>query len=173
MSANIVATQNGSALYVVPGFSEKPMIPAVMVDGAGHPIGSVDRNDGTAAVMAVQLGAPVQLLYSEAATTRTADGNVGSLTSTPSTQAITGLFLAVNMTTVNTPGDLIVTLEQQDGNGAWQPIGSTTGLTAVGKASLSVGSGFSVPAMLNGGPYRISWTLGGGSFTFQLSLQGR
>lgn len=172
MDSNLTATPTGT-VYDVPGFPTKPLLPAVMVDRGGNPIGSVDQGNGTAAVLATQIGGPVSTLYSENPATRTADGNAGGLTSTPATQAMMGLFLGVNVTTVNTAGTLVVSLQQQDANLAWQTIASTPGITAVGTANLSVGSGQNVSAMLNGGPYRLAWTLGGGSFTFQLSLQGR
>jgi hypothetical protein len=173
VDANIVTAPNGESVLLVPGFPDKPLLPAVMVDNGGNPIGAVSQGNGTSAVLAVQLGAPVQLLYSEPPVTRTSDGNAGGLTSNPETQAMTGLFLGVNVTGVTTPGTLIVSLQQQDANGIWQTIGVTNGITAVGAACLSVGGSFTSPAMLNGGPYRIAWTLGGGTFTFQLSLQGR
>lgn len=172
-SSNIAMTTAG-AVYSVPG-SDLKLLPAVMTDGGGQVIGSSDLGDGTSAVLAMQVGPQVGTLYHEQPTARTASGNAGGLTSNPATAAMQGLFLGVNVTAVSgTSPSLTVSIQQQDANGVWQTIASTPALSAVGTAGVSAGVGTSNPAMLNGGPYQLAWTISsGGSFTFQMSLQGR
>ena len=159
------------AVYSVPS-SDLELLPAVMTDRAGNLIGSVDQGDGTSAVLATQIGAPVETVYSEAAQVRTASGYIDQLKSGPQVAGMQGMFLGVNVTAAS--GTLTVSLQQQDANLQWHTIASTAQISAVGTFNVSAGVSTANPAMLNGGPYRLAWTIGsGGSFTFQMSLQGR
>lgn len=171
---SLIRMTAAGALYYVPS-SDLQLLPAVMTDGSGNLIGSVDQGNGTAAVLATQIGGPVVTVYSEAATARTASGYVDSLKSGPQVSGIQEAFLGVNVTAVTgTSPTLTVSLEAQDANGQWQTVASTPQITQAGTVALSAGTGTQNPTMLNGGPYRLAWTLSAGaSFTFQMSLQGR
>ena len=176
MNGQIVMTQQG-AVYIVPGAGDIRLLPAVMTDGNGNIIGSVDQNNGTAAVLATEIGGPVVTLYQEPPTARTADGNTGGLPFNPQVTGMLALFLGVNVTD-GTPGTTLTAyIEQQDANGIWQTIATAPTISSVGASNMSVGMGGTSSAMLNGGPYRVGWHLGGTatqpSATFQISLQGR
>ena len=171
-NANIQMTPGG-ALYFVPGVSGLKLLPAVMTDGDGNLIGSVDQANGTAAVLATQIGGPVQIVYSEPLTVRSSSGYVDTLKSGPAVSGAQEMFLGVNVSAAS--GSLVVTLQQQDANGVWQVAASTPAITQTGTVALSIGTGTQNPTMLNGGPYRLVWAISGASpsFTFQMSLQGR
>lgn len=175
-NSNIQMTQQG-AEYLVPGQTDGlRLLPAVMIDGNGNVIGSIDQNNGFAAILATEIGGPVAEVYKEPPTQRTSSGNTGGLPLNPQVAGVLGMFLGINVTAVSgTSPVMTVSLEQQDANGIWQIVATTGQITAVGALNLSVGSCTQNSAMLNGGPYRVSWIIAGTtpSFTFQLSLQGR
>ena len=172
---NLAMTPSGP-IYSVPGTSGLKVPAAIMTDGSGNVMGSVDQNNGFAAILATEIGGPVQTLHSEPPTTRTASGDTGGLTSNPQISGMLALFLGVNVTGGVSGTTLTAHIQQQDANGIWQTIATAPTITGVGAANMSVGVGGQAPAMLNGGPYRVAWDLGGvasPSATFQLSLQGR
>jgi hypothetical protein len=170
-------TQQGAA-YLVPGQTDGlRVLPAVMIDGAGNVIASVDQGNATAAILATEIGGPVQNLYNEAPVQRVADGNTGGLTQNPQVAGCLALFLGVNVTGGTAGTTLTAYIDQMDANGVWQTIATAPEVSGLGASNMSVGVGGQSAAMLNGGPYRIGWHLGGTattpSATFQLSLQGR
>lgn len=146
------------------------------VDGSGNIIGGASSPSsvtitGTPTVVA-SAPAPVAL-YSEATTSRTTNNTTATQTWTNDvSQAIVG----VNVTAFSGGTNVVVSLQQQDANGVWQTLASSSAITAVGAATFSVGPGMQTGAVLiAGGSYRLAWTLTG-TFTtlsFQLSVQGR
>lgn len=114
---------------------------------------------------------PFRTVFSEAATARTATGNVAVETPLNATEAT----VSVNVTAASgTSPTLTVAFQQQDANGVWYDAGVTASITATGTARFAVGPGTANGFPL-GGSQRLSWTIGGvsPSFTFQVSVQAR
>lgn len=146
------------------------------VDASGNVIGAGGNPSsvsisGTPTVYTVSQ--PPATLFSEAVQSRTTSGTTSNQTWTNNvSQAIIG----VNVTGFAGGTNVVVSVQQQDANGAWQTIGSSAALTATGTANFSVGPGTTNGAVLiSGGTYRLAWTLTGTftTLTFQLSVQGR
>ncbi|MBD0743591.1 hypothetical protein [Streptomyces sp. CBMA152] len=116
---------------------------------------------------------PPTAQYTEAAQSRTSAGNTATQTWTSN---VSQVIVGVNVTAFTGGTNVVIGLQQQDANGVWQTIGSSSPITAVGAATFSVGAGMATGAVIvSGGSYRLTWTLTGtfSALTFQLSVQGR
>lgn len=146
------------------------------VDGNGNVIGvagspsAVTVSNSPTVFTVVQ---PPVTLFAEAAQSRTTNG---ATTAQTWTNNVAAAIVGVNVTGFAGGSNVVVSLQQQDANGAWQTLASTAAITGTGTATISVGQGTATGAMLvSGGSYRLAWTLTG-TFTalsFQLSVQGR
>ncbi len=111
-------------------------------------------------------------IYTESPTSRTTNGNTATQT-WPSN--VTDAFVGVNVTGFAGGTNVVVSVQQQDANGVWQTIASTSAITAVGTAQLSVGPGTNGVLLRSGGSYRLAWTVTGvfTTLTFQLGVTAR
>ena len=112
-------------------------------------------------------------LYSEAAQSRTTNGNTANMT-WPSTN--TDAYVAINLTGFAGGTNVQISLDQQDANGIWQSLANSGLLTAVGTKNFTVGQfGGNHAVLRSGQPWRLSWTVTGTftTLTFQLAVTGR
>lgn len=111
-------------------------------------------------------------IYTESAQSRTTNGNTSTLTWPAQ---VTDAFVGVNVTGFAGGTNVVVSVQQQDANGVWQTIASTSAITAVGTAQLSVGPGTNGVLLRSGGSYRLAWTVTGvfTTLTFQLGVTAR
>jgi hypothetical protein len=114
-------------------------------------------------------------MYTEATTARTTSSQTATQTWLANASTC---WVGVNLTALSggTTPTLTVSLQQQDGNGNWQTLASTSALNATGLAQFSVGAGMTNGAMLlAGGSYRFSWVVTGTPTTcsFQIAMSGR
>lgn len=112
-------------------------------------------------------------IYTEAAQSRTTNGNT-----TANTWPLNAnqCFVSVNVTGFAGGTNLVVSIQQADGNGNYVTIGSSASITQLGVYGFSVGQGMTNGNMIAGGfGYRFSWALQGTftTLTFQISAQAR
>ncbi|MFC5799115.1 hypothetical protein [Streptomyces formicae] len=114
-------------------------------------------------------------MYTESTTARTTSGNTSTQTWLANASTC---WVGVNLTALSggTAPTVTVSLQQQDANGVWHTLASTSALNAIGTASFSVGAGMSTGQMLRaGGSYRFSWVITGTptECSFQIAMSGR
>ncbi|MET9073844.1 hypothetical protein ABZX95_17090 [Streptomyces sp. NPDC004232] len=146
------------------------------VDNNGNVIGAAGSPSSVtiSGTPTVTVAAPAPVgLFSESPQSRTSNSSTSTQTWT---NDVTSAIVGVNVTTFTGGTNVVIGLQQQDANGIWQTLASSSTITGVGTATFSVGPGMGTGTVLiAGGSYRLTWTLTGtfSALSFQLSVQGR
>ena len=142
-----------------------------LVDSGGVNVATVDSGGRITANVVSQAAIS---LYTEATTSRLTSGNSASAFWSGNVQQV---VVGVNGTALSASSSVVVSLQQQDANGVYQTLASSSSITAVGTASFSVGPGMNGGALINAGQgqYRFAWTITGSpaSCSFQIGMTGR
>ena len=142
-----------------------------VVDSAGVNVMAVDVGGRITANSVAQAALS---LYTEATTTRLTSGNSASAFWSGNVQQV---FVGVNVTALSAGGTVVVSLQQQDANGVYQTLASSTAISAVGTGAVSVGAGMANGQMIDAGQgqYRFAWVITGApaACSFQIGMTGR
>lgn len=185
----------------MPNRGSNPVNTVTTIPGGTQPVsGTVTANQGTGTTLANKW--PVQL--TDGTNTVNVDNNghlsvafteqltTNVYTESPTSRLTSGTsstgfwpndihqaFIGVNVTAISggTSPAVTVSLQQQDANGIYQTIGTSSSISSVSAAAFSVGTGMTSGAMLvtGSGQYRLSWTVTGSPsvLTFQIGISAR